>query len=146
MINFMKKLLSVKTILTVCFFLFAVSLFAQPTDSVKTGNLSFKWNKWRLDGKRVYKDVIKAEMMKVDEASRYYKKGRTNLMIALIAYIPTVAFPILGQRNQKMGSPGFGNERIGFKIAGILSGGLFIYEFTRYSKNSKKAARIYNEY
>ena len=31
MINFMKKLLSVKTILTVCFFLFAVSLFAQDT-------------------------------------------------------------------------------------------------------------------
>jgi len=142
----MKKLLFVKIILTGCFFLLSVSLFGQSTDSIKTGSISFKWNKWQLDGKRIYKDDVKAEMMKVDEAFVYYKKGRTNITIAFISFVPMVTFALLGQQSTNERSPSYLKPKYGFNIAGLLFGGFAFYELAQSSKNSKKAARLYNEY
>lgn len=139
------KLFQMKFILVVLFFFFSTKGFTQSTDSIKANNISFKWNKWRLNGKRIFKDDVKVEMMKVDEAFLYYKKGRTNQTAAYLAAIPMVTFALLGQQSTNITSPSFGKPKYGFNIAGLLFGGISIYELAQSSKNSKKAASIYNE-
>lgn len=135
-----------KTILLICLVFVVSSLYSQDTTKSVENEITFKWNKWRLNGKRIYRDEVKAEMMKVDEAFLYYKKSRNNLTIGLIAYVPMVTFALLGQQSTNVGSPSFGKPKYGFNIAGLLFAGVSFYEMARSSKNSKKAASIYNEY
>jgi len=139
------KPFQMKSILILVFLIFSATVFSQQADSIKAGTISFKWNKWRLDGKRIYKDDLKAEMMKVDEAFLYYKKSRVNLTTAYLAAIPMVTFVLLGKQSTNVGSPSFGKPKYGFNIAGLLFAGVYFYELAQSSKNSKKAVRIYNE-
>ena len=135
-----------KSFLLICLVFVSSPLYSQDTTRSVENEIIFKCNKWRLNGKRIYKDEVKEEMMKVDEAFPYYKKSRNNLIIGLIAYVPMVTFALLGKQNLNEISPNFGKPNIAFSIAGFVSAGVLFYEFARYSKNSKKAARIYNAY
>ena len=143
MINFMKKLLSVKTILTVCFFLFAVSLFAQDTTHTPANNIYWKWPHYRMNGKRIKAKQFNEELNKVPESALYLKKAKTNFTIGVLAYIPlTASVLLIKQKNNYNYRQG---RNTPFYIGATLSSAILIYSVFRSKKFTNRAIRIYNE-
>ena len=100
---------------------------------------------YQQDGKRLNADQLKAEIYKVPAAIHYYEKSKTNKIAGYSFYVPMLVFFLLGKQNRDIASTGFGKNKIGFNIAGLISGATSIYFTLRSHKQWKKAIRMYND-
>jgi hypothetical protein len=98
-----------------------------------------------MDGHTLNEKKLKKELHTVPAAIPYCKKANTSKIISISFIPPTVLFAFLGRQNTDIGSPGFGKNRTGFAIAGILSSGTILFFIARSLKNLKKAISIHNE-
>jgi hypothetical protein len=121
-----------------------INAYSQDSTNKNTGIIYKKWPSWRMDGHKLNGKKLKAELYKVPAAIPYYKKSKTNVILAysfsgaglatiLISSI-TRGVPPYNPNNQKtIKSIGTGLSIIG-AITAII-----------YVSNLEKAIRIHNE-
>ena len=101
---------------------------------------------WRVDGKRIPGKIVVAEIYKVPEAVVYYKKAKTDHIIALLCgagSLTTLAIDGANRRNYRGGPKNYN------AVLPIISGSLSITGIIfilSASKNFKKAVDVRNEY
>lgn len=140
----MKKLLSVKIILTGCFFLFSVSLFAQDTTHLADNQIYWKWPHYKMDGRRLRGKEFADEMYKVPQAIPYYKKAMKNRTIGSLLVVPITIAAFLIKEPSGAYYVSTKTNSLYYGSIIVASGGL-IYCFLRSKKYFKKAISIHNK-
>ena len=134
-----------KKLFIITVFFIGLKSFGQHTTAKQTDYIYKKGGHWRLDQHKLNGKDLKNELYKVPAAIPYYKKAKTSEIIGYSFIAPTVLFALLGKQNRVITNHGYGKNKFGFQIAGILSSGAIIFFLARSMKNLKKAAAIHNE-
>jgi hypothetical protein len=120
--------------------------YSQDSAVQKQNQITYKpFLGWRMNGHGLSNKQFKEEIYKVPAAVLLYQKGKRNQTIGFACLIPMGLFMILGRQETNIVSPQFGKNKIGFTIAGIVSGGAVIYFISHSGKQLRRAAKIHND-
>ncbi|HQV06913.1 MAG TPA: hypothetical protein PKW62_09155 [Chitinophagaceae bacterium] len=131
-----------KFIFTLIFFIVSLTSFAQSDTTKLKGQVEHGWGQWTLDGKKIKASEVKNIFMQDDMANSYYKKSKTNTILAAAFTAPAVIFYTLAANNREQVAT---NKLNGYLVVGFISSGIVLYEVIRLIHNRKKAIRAYNK-
>lgn len=126
----------------ICFLLVFSFINAHSQDSTSKQQRSIykSWPGYKLNGRMLKENELKAELNKVPASIPYYQKAHTSKIIGLSLIPPAILFALLSKPNDDIS----GNYKCGYGVASILCSGTSIFFVLRSSKNKKRAVQIYN--